>query len=192
MMQTSITEHQQLQQRLSAVVASEVDEDSQKILSFLLDDEIFGIGILTIKEIIEFMNVAKVPMVPPYIRGVINLRGNVVPIIDLAERLGKRSVAVSRRTCIVIIEMTVDGEMQDIGIMVDSVNEVIDLANKNIEDAPAFGASIPAEYIRGMGNINNEFMVLLDLATVLDVEDLSNFELDVNPANNRALRTKGD
>lgn len=153
-------------------------QEDEKFLSFLLAGETYGIGILAIKEIIEYINVAKIPMVPDYIRGVINLRGNVLPIIDLAKRLDRDSTDINKRTCIVIVEISSENEILNIGFLVDSVNEVLDIAAQDIEPAPAFGTSIDPEFIQGLGRVNGVFLTLLDLQRVLDVEKLSDFEIE--------------
>lgn len=158
--------------------SSDVQLEHEKYLSFILAGETFAIEILAIKEIIEYINVAKVPMVPNYIRGVINLRGNVLPIIDLANCLEKDSTGINKRTCIVIVEVVADGEVLNIGFLVDSVNEVLDIPAQDIEQTPAFGTSISAEFIKGMGRVNGEFLTLLDLQRVLDIEKLSDFEMN--------------
>ena len=116
------------------------NEEDQQYLTFLLNAEMFAIAILNIKEIIEFGSLTEVPMMPAFIRGVINLRGSVVPVIDLSARFGRNRTEVSRRTCIVIIEVRgLDESRQDIGVMVDSVSEVLEIPRSEIEPAPAFG-----------------------------------------------------
>ena len=123
----------------------EVQEDQQQYLTFVLGGETYAMGILTIKEIIEYGNITEIPRMPDFIRGVINLRGAVVPVIDLAARFGKRVTNITRRTCIVIVEVANGEETQDIGVMVDTVNEVLDIPDNEIEPAPAFGAIILQE-----------------------------------------------
>jgi len=150
--------------------------DINKYLTFFLSDSVYGIGINTVKEIIEFGVITHVPMTPDYIRGVINLRGKVVPVIDLAERLGKKAAEPTKRTCNIIVEMMVDDEATDIGFVVDLVNEVIDIPAELIELAPAFGADIRVDFIAGMARLDDKFTVLLDLENVLSIEELS--ELD--------------
>src|SRR6185437_1284225 len=127
---------------------------SQQYLTFVLSGEVFAIGILAIKEIIEYSNPTRVPMMPEYLRGVINLRGLVVPVIDLAVRFGKPPSPVTKRTCIVIVEIDLDGERYDIGAMVDAVNAVVDIPAGEIEPPPAFGARIRTDFIAGMGKID--------------------------------------
>ena len=147
--------------------------DARKFLSFMVSGEAYGAEILRIKEIIEFDIITRVPMVPAYIRGVINLRGSVVPVIDLAARLERPSEDATRRTCVVIIEIDAEGETMDIGVVVDQVNEVLDIMDEDIEPAPSFGAKIRADFIYGMGRVNEDFIILLDVQRVLSVAELS-------------------
>lgn len=155
--------------------ASGVADGTQthQYLTFMLGGEIFAIGILCIKEIIEFSSLTEVPMMPAAVRGVINLRGAVVPVMDLLIRFGKKSSPVSKRTCIVIIEVTELGERQDIGIVVDSVDSVLDIPASEIESPPSFGAGIRTDFIRGMGKVNGKFVILLDVNHALAVEEVA-------------------
>jgi purine-binding chemotaxis protein CheW len=155
------------------MVATQVAEDHQ-YLTFLLSSEMFAIPILNIKEIIEFGSLTEVPMMPGFIRGVINLRGSVVPVVDLSVRFGRGKTEVSRRTCIVIIEVEGSEETrQDIGVMVDSVSEVLEIPRSEIEPAPAFGAKIRVDFIQGMGKIAGKFVIILNADKVLSVDELS-------------------
>ena len=134
----------------------------------------FAIAILNIKEIIEYGNLTEVPMMPSFIRGVINLRGIVVPVVDLSSRFGRNKTEVSRRTCIVIIEVQGSDETkQDIGVMVDSVSEVLEIPRGEIEPPPAFGAKIRVDFIRGMGKVDGKFVIILNADKVLSVDELS-------------------
>jgi len=154
--------------------AMETNLDLNKYLTFHVGESIFGMDLLRIKEIIEYASVCDIPMVPPHIRGVINLRGNVVPVIDLARRIGVEGDAnASNRSCIIIIDVMVQGESMDIGVVVDAVNKVYEIGEDDVEHAPAFGANIRTEFIKGMGRIDRKFVVLLELAKVLDVDELS-------------------
>jgi purine-binding chemotaxis protein CheW len=126
-------------------------------------------------------------MMPVSIRGVINLRGQVVPVIDLAVRFGHQERTVARRTCIVIVEIEQQGEWQLIGVMVDAVNEVIELAPRDIEPPPMFGAKIRHDYIEGMGKVEGRFVILLNVNQVLAVEDMARaMELSGNGASEPA------
>jgi len=146
-------------------------------LTFMLGGEAYAIGILSIKEIIEHGQVTHVPMMPEFIRGVINLRGAVVPVIDLGVRFGAGATVVARRTCIVILEVQNEADSrdntQDIGILVDAVNEVKEIASADIEPAPAFGAAIRTDFISGMGKIDDKFVIILDPVKVLSVDEMA-------------------
>jgi len=148
-------------------------ENQQQYLTFMLGGEIFAIGILNIKEIIEYGSLTTVPMMPDFIRGVINLRGAVVPVIDLSVRFGRTSPEVTRRTCIVIIEVETEGEKQDIGVTVDTVNEVLEIPAADIEPPPAFGAKVRADFINGMGKVNDKFVIILNADNVLSVDEMA-------------------
>jgi purine-binding chemotaxis protein CheW len=149
----------------------------QQYLTFMLGGEVFAIGILAIKEIIEYGQLTEVPRMPASIRGVINLRGAVVPVIDLGARFGKQATAVSKRTCIVIIEVRSEtgGEeaTQVVGVMVDAVNEVLDIPAGEIEPSPSFGARIRADFIMGMGKVDGKFVIILNADKVLSVDEMS-------------------
>ncbi len=152
--------------------AQDIDEQNQ-FLTFTLRDETFAIGILHIKEILEYGQLTPVPMMPPYIRGVINLRGAVVPVVDLHARFGDSPSDISKRTCIVIIEVTTEEGEQDIGIVVDSVTEVLEIPDHEIEPAPSFGARIRTDFIYGMGKVNGDFVIILSVDRVLSVDELA-------------------
>ncbi|WP_024301648.1 chemotaxis protein CheW [Pseudogulbenkiania sp. MAI-1] len=167
--------------RYDAPAAPVADPGIQQYLTFTLNAEVFAVGILNIKEIIEYGQLTEIPLMPAFIRGVINLRGAVVPVIDLSARFGAPPTAVARRTCIVIVEMhhLVDGSAarQDIGILVDSVNEVLEIPAGEIEPPPAFGAHIRADFIRGMGKVAGSFVIILDLDRVLSIDEMSQIAL---------------
>ena len=148
-------------------------ELQQQFLTFLLGGEPFAINILVIKEIIEYGSLTSVPLMPDFIRGVLNLRGQVLPVIDLAARFGRAPAEIARRTCIVIIEMDNDGEKQDVGVVVDSVSEVMDIAQSAIQPAPAFGAKIRADFIEGMVELNGRFIIILNVDRVLSLDEMA-------------------
>ncbi|WP_018605297.1 chemotaxis protein CheW [Uliginosibacterium gangwonense] len=169
----------------TALVLAELGQTlNTQYLIFTLGGESFAIGILSIKEIIEFGQLTEVPMMPTVVRGVINLRGAVVPVIDLAVRFGRPPTKVARRTCIVIIELINDDVRMDVGIVVDSVNEVIDILKNDIEAPPSFGARIRTDFIAGMGKVNGNFVIILDVIKVLsfeEIESMSNFGENPSP-----------
>ena len=145
-------------------------------LTFMLGGEDYAIGILAIKEIIEHGQMTRVPMMPEFIRGVINLRGAVVPVIDLGVRFDGQATVMGKRTCIVILEVQAndgEGEAHDVGILVDAVNEVMDIAAADVEPAPAFGTHIRTDFIAGMGKVEDKFVVILDPARVLSVDEMT-------------------
>ena len=153
-----------------------VAEEQNQYLTFQLGGEMFAIGILNIKEIIEYGSLTEVPMMPEFIRGVINLRGAVVPVVALSARFGRKRTEVTRRTCIVIIEVETDGEKHDVGLVVDSVSEVLEIAAGEIEAAPSFGTKIRADFIHGMGKVNGRFVIILSVNNVLSLDDLAMLE----------------
>jgi purine-binding chemotaxis protein CheW len=132
------------------------------------------LSILCIKEIIWYANLTEVPMMPACIRGVINLRGAVVPVLDLSNRFGKPSTPVVKSTCIVIVEVptAVEGETQNMGVVVDSVQAVLEIPTSEIEPAPTFGAKIRSEFIEGIAKVAGKFVILLNVAKVLSMEEI--------------------
>ena len=147
--------------------------ESGQYLTFLQRGEMFAIDILGIKEIIEYAKLTTVPLMPEFISGVINIRGAVVPVIDLSARFGREAAVTTRRSCIVIIETVNDNEKIDIGIIVDSVSEVLEIPPADIEPAPRFGTNIRADFINGMGKVNDKFVIILDISRVLSVDEMS-------------------
>ncbi|MDH3325429.1 MAG: chemotaxis protein CheW [Gammaproteobacteria bacterium] len=149
-------------------------DQSAKYLTFNVNGDVYGSEIDYIQEIIEYGAITRVPLTPKYLRGVINLRGNVVPVIDLAIRLGKEASQVTKRTCIIIVEMkSIDDEVVDIGFVVDEVDEVLDIAADNIAAPPQFGSDIRTDFILGMGKLSGKFVVLLQLEEVLSIAELA-------------------
>lgn len=147
-------------------------EESGQYLTFLQRGEMFAIGILGIKEIMEYDSLTTVPLMPEFISGVINIRGAVVPVIDLSARFGRDTAVTTRRSCIVIIETINDDEKIDIGIIVDSVSEVLEIPQTEIEPAPRFGTNIRADFISGMGKVNDKFVIILDISRVLSIDEM--------------------
>lgn len=149
------------------------DAQALQYLTFSLGGEMFAIDIRGIKEIIEYGGLTTVPMMPAFIRGVINLRGAVVPVVDLSVRFGRAPTVLGRRTCIVIIEVGDDEGWQDIGVVVDAVSEVLEIAASGIEPPPSFGARIRSEFISGMALVDGGFTILLDVGRVFSVAEMS-------------------
>jgi len=146
-----------------------------KYLTFALADEEYGISILKIREIIGIMPITSVPRTPEFVKGVINLRGKVIPIIDLRLRFGMEPMEYTDRTCIIVVEINAQDITIQIGAIVDTVSEVLNIKAEDIEDTPAFGASLDTEYILGMAKVSGGVKILLDIDKVLstqEVEDL--------------------
>ena len=159
--------------QLSKQAASQSVVEEKQYLTFMLGGEMFSIGILSIKEIIWYANLTEVPMMPACIRGVINLRGAVVPVMDLSNRFGKASTPVIKSTCIVIVEVpTNEGEHQAMGVVVDSVQAVLEIPTSEIEPAPSFGAKIRPDFIEGIAKVNGKFVILLNVNQVLSLEEI--------------------
>lgn len=154
-------------------VAIATGQEPEQYLTFMLRGETFAIGILHIKEIIEYGQLTTVPMMPGFIRGVINLRGAVVPVVDLASRFGGKPGEVTRRSCIVILELEAEEETQVIGVVVDAVNEVLEIAGADIEPPPSFGTKIRTDFIAGMGKVRERFVIILDVNKVLSTEEMA-------------------
>jgi chemotaxis signal transduction protein len=144
----------------------------QQYLTFFLADEEYAVSIQRVKEIIEYTAVTKVPKVPVWIRGVINLRGNVVPVVDLAVRFGMEERPITKTTCIVIVEVEQESERTTMGVLADAVNQVIDLDPKDIEEPPAFGTRVRLEYLSGMGKLGKKFALILNIDRVLSAAEL--------------------
>jgi purine-binding chemotaxis protein CheW len=146
----------------------------QQFLTFIVSGESYGIGILSIKEILEYGHVTPVPMMPNFIAGVINLRGSVVPVINMANRFQVPPVAYDNKTSVIVIEVNDGDETLEVGIIVDRVNEVLELKPEMISLAPKFGAKIRTDFIHSMGKLDNEhFIILLDVDCVLSINELS-------------------
>ncbi len=150
-----------------------------KYLTFTLADEEYGIGILKVKEIIGMMTITSVPRTPDFVKGVINLRGKVIPVIDLRVKFGMPSIDYTDRTCIVVVEIDANDMTIQIGIVVDSVSEVLNIKEEEIENAPSFGTSINTDYILGMAKIDSGVKILLDIDKVLSAEDITAIEKTV-------------
>lgn len=146
---------------------------TMQYLSFSLGEETFAIDIRYIREIIEYGGVTAVPMMPPFLRGVINLRGKVVPVIDLSVRFGRAPTDVRRRSCIVIVEVGDEATRQDLGIIVDAVNEVVEIEASSQERPPAFGAGLRNDFIQGIGKVDGHFVVVLDVDQALSVKEMA-------------------
>lgn len=147
-----------------------------KYLTFTLADEEYGIGILKVKEIIGMMPVTSVPRTPDYVKGVINLRGKVIPVVDLRLKFDMESIPYSERTCIIVVEINSNDITVQIGIVVDTVSEVLNIKNEEIEKTPTFGARLNTEYILGMAKIEGGVKILLNIDQVLSNVEIESLE----------------
>ena len=141
-------------------------------LTFKLGEEVYAVDISKVREVLDFTTVTKVPRTPDFMRGVINLRGSVVPVVDLALKFGLPESPITRRTCIVVVEVDLDGERAVMGVMADAVSQVLDLGGGDIEPPPAFGTRVHMEYLLGMGKAGKKFILLLDIDRILSVDEL--------------------
>ncbi len=161
------------EQTVSEKIANTGNENITQFLTFVLNTEIYGINILNIREIVDCGNITRVPMMPKFIAGVINLRGSVVPVVDLALRFSQEPSGRTGRSSVVIMEIEHAEQKLAIGIIVDVVNEVLDISSKEIEPAPSFGTKIRTDFISGMGKVNEQLLVLLDIENILSIDELS-------------------
>ncbi len=150
-----------------------VQDREGKYLTFALGAEEYGLEILKVREIMGIMEITAVPQTPEYVKGVINLRGKVIPVIDLRAKFGMETVETTEQTCIIVVEITQKGQGFNTGIVVDRVQEVLDIAGDNIEDTPQFGSNVATDFILGMGKIGDSVKILLDIDKVLVADDLS-------------------
>jgi len=162
--------------------ATTTQTEQTQYLTFHVAGEEHAIGILRVTEIIEYTTMTKVPGAPAWIRGVINLRGRVVPVVDLAVKFGLPETVITNRTCIVIVEIALDGEQTVMGIMTDSVNQVVDFPSGSIEEPPPFGTKMKVEYLRGVGKTGSKFALILDIDKVLSAREILAATETVNDA----------
>ena len=146
---------------------------TQQYLSFTLGDEVFAMDIRTVREIIQHATLTVVPLMPPFVRGVINLRGSVVPVIDLQSRFGRGRAVVGTKTCTIVFDASSEGEKLELGLLVDAVSEVITIPADQIEPPPQFGTTIRREFIQGLGKVHGNFIVILEPSRALDVDEMA-------------------
>jgi purine-binding chemotaxis protein CheW len=158
----------------SSMKATTVKEG--KFLTFTLEDEEYGISILTVKEIIGMMPVTSIPRTPDFVKGVVNLRGKVIPVIDLRLKFAMNEIPYTDRTCIIVVEINADASTILIGIVVDAVSEVLNVRNQDIEETPTFGAKLDTDYILGMAKMEGGVKILLDISKVLSQEEMTELE----------------
>lgn len=147
--------------------------DTTQFLTFTLAEDVFAIDVTMAREILDVCDVTRVPQTPDYMMGVINLRGSVVPVIDMRLKFGMDHVEQTRESCIVVVEVDVDGESVVVGALADSVREVLDLEPSQIEPPPRIGTRLNTEFIKGMGNLDDRFVIILDINKVFSAEELA-------------------
>ncbi len=151
---------------------AEISEATQH-LTFKLDEEVFALDIIKVREVLEYSTVTKVPQTPDFMKGVINLRGHVVPVVDMRLKFGMTEAEKTVNTCIIIVEISVDDESTVLGALVDSVQEVFDFEADQIEPAPKIGTRLNTEFIRGMGKQDDQFIMILDIDKVFSADEIS-------------------
>jgi len=151
---------------------AETNEETTQYLTFKLEDELFGLDIGKVREVLDFPAITKIPQTPDYMRGVINLRGSVVPVVDLRCKFGMDQVENTVNTCIIIVEVQLESETMIVGAMADAVQEVLDLEQNQIEPPPRIGTRLNTDFIKGMGKHADQFIIILDIDEVLSAADM--------------------
>jgi len=154
-------------------MAIEAKTQASQYLTFVLDNDVFALEIAKVREVLEFTAITKVPRTPDFMRGVINLRGSVVPVVDLRIKFGMGKTENTINTCVVITEVEVDGESIVLGALADSVQEVIDLSPEQIEPPPKIGSRLRTDFIKGMGKRDDEFLIVLDIDRVFSADEVA-------------------
>jgi chemotaxis signal transduction protein len=144
-----------------------------QVLTFTLADEVYGVDIMSVREVLDYTSVTKVPQTPEYMVGVINLRGNVVPVLDLRCKFGIGKTVKTVNTCVIIVEVTIEDETTILGALTDSVQEVVDFEGVNIESAPKMGTQLNTAFIKGMAKKGDGFVIILNIDEVFATEDVS-------------------
>jgi purine-binding chemotaxis protein CheW len=165
----------------SADAAANTGENRRKFLTFRLGDEEYGLGILNVREIIGVIDITPLPQTPDYVKGVINLRGKIIPVMELRTRFGLSAVAYGEETCIIVVEVEdeAEGGAFQMGVVVDTVSEVLDIAEDRIEPAPKFGCRLDTDFIMGMGKSKDRVITLLEVDAVLSRADLAGLLGDI-------------
>ncbi|MFP4446108.1 MAG: chemotaxis protein CheW [Desulfosudaceae bacterium] len=149
------------------------DLQNNTYLTFHLDEELYGLNIQLVREVLEYTPVTKVPMTAEFMRGVINVRGHVVPVVDLRRKFGLTAAEQTVNTCIIIVELEVEGETSTMGALVDGVQEVLDIPPEQIEASPRLGSRIDTRFIQGIAKLANHFVILLDIQSIFSMDELS-------------------
>ena len=153
--------------RAKETIADAEADKQYQYLSFFVAHEEYALSILEVKEIVELTTLTKIPKAPAAIRGVVNLRGRVVPVLDLAARFGLAETEITKRTCVVMVEAVWEGEQTVVGILADAVSQVVELREGAVQPAPSFGTRARVDYLKGMANVGDKFVLILDLGHVL-------------------------
>ena len=168
-------------------VMSEADleraREASQYLTFMLGTELYAVPIASIREVVEFHGLTRIPLAPSVVPGVLNLRGSVVPVVDLSARFGGAPMTIGKRTCVVVVEMRVAEGVYPLGVIVDSVSEALQVEPHQLEDRPAFGSGLRADFVAGMLNLGGRFVVVLELNQVLSMNELEQLVTDASQAN---------
>lgn len=160
-------------EKIASGTAPATESRKHHCVTFVLGDEMFAVDIHFVREIIEFESMTTVPMMPSFVRGIINLRGAVVPVIDLSVRFGRGLTEIRPSTCVAILSIDGGGEYNDIGVLLDGVREVVEIPEDEIDPSPSFGARMRGDFIKGIATLNQRFAILLDVQKALSLEELS-------------------
>ena len=163
------------------MAATEIVESTQ-YLTFTLDEELFALDIAKVREVLDYTSITKVPQTPDFMRGVINLRGSVVPVVDMRSKFNMPVAETTVNTCIIIVEVDIDGEGTVLGAMADSVQEVLELGPEQIEPPPRIGTKLKTDFIKGMGKRDDHFVIILDIDKVFSASELTMVEEALVPA----------
>jgi purine-binding chemotaxis protein CheW len=153
-------------------MSNSVISETRQYLTFKLNDEVFGVDVAQVREILDYIKITKVPQTPDFMCGVINLRGSVVPVVDMNLKFGMEKSEKTVNTCIVVVEVNLEGSTTVIGALVDSVQEVFEIESHNIEPAPRIGTKLKTEFIKGMGKQDDKFIIILDIDKVFSFDEL--------------------
>ena len=154
-------------------MATQQQEENNQYLTFNLDGEVFAVGVNKVREVLDFSEVTRIPQTPTYMRGVINLRGSVIPVIDMRSKFGMAAVAETVNTCIIIVEVVMDNETTVLGALVDSVQEVLDIEADQIEPPPRIGSRMNSDFLHGMGKQDENFVMILNIDKVFSSAELT-------------------
>jgi purine-binding chemotaxis protein CheW len=169
----SVSQEKIMAAAMAKKVPSPERHDQNQYLMFTLGKETFAIPILCIKEILEYSPPTDVPMMPAFVRGIVNLRGAAVPVIDLAQRFGRAGGDTTKKSCIVIVEALVKETAQVFGVVVDAVSEVLEIPDSEIEAPPTFGSTVRTDFIYGMGKVHDRFVVILNVDAALTADEMA-------------------